>query len=430
MTDTPMPDPDFPQLVRSALAHLYDFAYLQNHPLALRMLTREDLDNVSRSQALRRVLLDCVEDIRPKEQARAPDEASRPYVVLTYRYVDGLSIDEIAGKLAISRRQAYREHDKGIRAVSSLLWDHIDRLRQEQDPEPPSDSPPDPRRDVVRSEVDRLRSAVNTVSLDLQNVLAEVISTVGPLANRERIALSVDWPESERSTIILADRVMLRQALLNVLGSAIAGTEVGEVRITVGSERGAVTLNVTPVGHASIDPHLERSESEPADVNLRVARILIEAQGGHLQMLDDSPNGIRAEIRLATLQDTTILVIDDNTDMIALLRRYLGGHDVAVMGATEGASATRLAKQIGPQLIILDVMIPTVDGWEILQALKRMDETQGIPVIVCSVLNQVEMALAMGASDYILKPVSQVTLLRVLRRWLGALRPIELPPGE
>jgi len=68
-------------------------------------------------------------------------------------------------------------------------------------------------------------------------------------------------------------------------------------------------------------------------------------------------------------------------------------------------------------------MMPNQDGWEILRQINASAETKDIPIIICSVLNEREMALASGASDYLVKPVNQVDLLTVLRRWLGTLRP-------
>jgi len=94
-----------------------------------------------------------------------------------------------------------------------------------------------------------------------------------------------------------------------------------------------------------------------------------------------------------------------------------------LVGATDGTKALRLAEELQPQMIVLDLMMPNQDGWEILRQINASPETRDIPVIICSVLDEREMALASGASDYLVKPVNQVDLLTVLRRWLGTLRP-------
>ncbi len=92
---------------------------------------------------------------------------------------------------------------------------------------------------------------------------------------------------------------------------------------------------------------------------------------------------------------------------------------------TSGADALALLRQLTPQAIVLDVMMPHQDGWEILQALRQEPACATIPVIVCSVLREHDLALSLGASDTLVKPVSQPALLDVLRRWLGTLHPVE-----
>ncbi len=154
-----------------------------------------------------------------------------------------------------------------------------------------------------------------------------------------------------------------------------------------------------------------------------MAQALVEAQGGYLEVYD-SEGKWRARVSLPTSGRATILVIDDNADIVALFQRYLGGHEVSVVGATDGEEALRLAVELQPQAITLDVMMPNQDGWEILHRLKSSPDTQHIPVIVCSVLDEPQLALAMDASDTITKPVSQVGLLAVLQRWMGPLQPV------
>jgi CheY-like chemotaxis protein len=163
-----------------------------------------------------------------------------------------------------------------------------------------------------------------------------------------------------------------------------------------------------------------------------MAQRLIETQGGRLEMGKQGgkrtarlllPIATKKLLPIATKK--IVLVIDDNADVIALFRRYLAGYEISVVGTTDGDQAVSLAATLQPQAITLDVMMPHQDGWEILQRLKESPETKNIPVIVCSILNEPRLAFSMGASDYIMKPISQLTLLEVLRRWLGILRPLE-----
>ncbi len=409
--------PELTQLVRSALAHLYDYAYLQNHPLAFILDVERDLDHVTRAQKVRRVLLDCIETLRPQRQGDAPSDAARAYAILTYRYVDGLSMEEIEEKLALSRRQVYREHAKGVEAVASVLWD---RIRGRQDPVLLSavvEDMADDRLKAAQAEVARLRETVRIEPINPREILEGVLTLLGPRIQQTGIQLHVPtqtWPT------VIADRVMLRQAFLNVLSYALDAVSQKALTIT-GSpeERGLVVeIGEPPAAGAASHPPLVKR----AGVGLVVAQALIEAQGGRLE----TPEGgrpFRARILLPTAERPTILVVDDNAGLVALFQRYLGGHNVAVVGATSGEQALLLARELQPRVITLDVMMPHEDGWEILQKLESTPDTRHIPVIVCSVLNERELAFAMGASDYLVKPISQMELLTTLRRWLGVLLP-------
>ena len=99
------------------------------------------------------------------------------------------------------------------------------------------------------------------------------------------------------------------------------------------------------------------------------------------------------------------------------------GYEIAT--ATDGAVALSELRASAFDLVILDVMMPHQDGWEVLQALRQEPACATVPIIVCSVLREHDLALSLGANDTLVKPVSQPALLDVLRRWLGTLHPVE-----
>ena len=409
--------PELTQLVRSALAYLYDYAYLQNHPLAFILDVDQDLDQVTRAQKVRRVLLDCIEALRPQRQEDTLSNAARAYAILTYRYVDGLSMEEIEEKLALSRRQVYREHAKGVEAVASVLWDKIREKRERAFLSTTAGDLPDDRFKAAQAEVARLRATVHIEPLDPREVLEGVLTLLSPRLQQREIRLHAPtqpWPA------VIADRVLLRQAFLNVLSYAIDSVSQKTLTITGSPGEQGLVVEICEPPETSValaSPLIKRG-----GVGWLVAQALIEAQGGRLEILE-SGRPFRAHILLPTAERPTILVVDDNAGLVALFQRYLGGHDVYVVGATNGEQALLLARELQPRVITLDVMMPHEDGWEILQKLEGAPDTRHIPVIVCSVLNERELALAMGASDYLVKPINQMELLATLRRWLRVLRP-------
>lgn len=404
---------EFTQLVRGALAHLYDHAYLENHPLVEILHLDPALEGLSRAQALRRLLLETLERLSPSGADCIPAEAGRAYAVLCYRYLDGLAMEEIAQNLGLSLRQVYREHKKGLDAFASLLWDLVDSRMEE--PIPPSDNA-----DLARVEIERLRKEAHITSLDLWEMLIGIQPLVARLAEQRGVQLQII--PAEVTSIVVGDRIMLRQAFLNVLSCALARMDGGELAVRlVSAPNGLMAVVATPEAILPNTRAETRVGSKEAD--LVIAEQLIEANGGYLETFQ-TVGGFAARVLLPVPSRATVLVIDDNAELIALLRRYLGGYQATMIGVTDGVEALELAIELCPQLIILDIMMPGIDGWEILQTLARTPELHNTPIVICSVLHQEQMALAMGARDYITKPVRQTDLLRVVQRWLG---PAQLP---
>lgn len=112
--------------------------------------------------------------------------------------------------------------------------------------------------------------------------------------------------------------------------------------------------------------------------------------------------------------ERTVLVVDDNEDILELFRGYLSPHRYRVVTAQTAQDTLVLARRLKPYAITLDLMMPDQDGWDLLQVLLNQPDTQHIPIIVCSVLKQKELALSLGASAFLEKPVSEETLLSTL----------------
>jgi signal transduction histidine kinase/DNA-binding response OmpR family regulator len=114
------------------------------------------------------------------------------------------------------------------------------------------------------------------------------------------------------------------------------------------------------------------------------------------------------------LAKKTVLAIDDNPESICILRKYLG-EEYRVVGLPSGEKAVEKAKEVNPLAITLDILMPRKDGWEVLRELKETPETQDIPVIILSIVDDKKMGFSLGATEYIVKPVGKQDLLRKLR---------------
>ena len=112
----------------------------------------------------------------------------------------------------------------------------------------------------------------------------------------------------------------------------------------------------------------------------------------------------------------TILVVEDNLQAAKLLRLYLTQAGYDVLASDNGVSALKLAGQCHPLAITLDLMLPGLDGWEVLSALKASPLTRDIPVVIVSVLDRQSLGFRLGASGYLVKPVERTELLHALKR--------------
>jgi CheY-like chemotaxis protein len=112
----------------------------------------------------------------------------------------------------------------------------------------------------------------------------------------------------------------------------------------------------------------------------------------------------------------TVLVVDDNEGLVKLLTRYLTDQACRVISASDGQEGLRLAKEHGPDAIVLDVMVPHIHGWEVLQRLRHDPQTANTPIIVCSVINDPGLAYSLGASLFLPKPLSRARVLEALRQ--------------
>jgi CheY-like chemotaxis protein len=123
-----------------------------------------------------------------------------------------------------------------------------------------------------------------------------------------------------------------------------------------------------------------------------------------------------ASIILPAAPQISILVIDDNPDLLGLVQRYLSDTRYEFHGTTDSQLALSVAEDLEPDIILLDVMMAGVDGWELLGRLREHPKTQRASIVVCTILPQEQLALTLGASDFIRKPVRRKDLLAVLDR--------------
>ncbi|NNJ13315.1 response regulator [Chloroflexales bacterium ZM16-3] len=126
----------------------------------------------------------------------------------------------------------------------------------------------------------------------------------------------------------------------------------------------------------------------------------------------------------ATGERPMVVVVDDDDVAQKLLRHYLEAQGYAVTAVLDSRHAIERIRQIQPQLVILDVLMPHLDGWEVLAELKTRPDISAIPVLICSIMEQQRLAITLGANDYLLKPINEAALLMRINRLVAPLATI------
>lgn len=396
--------------VHDALNRLYDSPYLEAHPLADLLVRGEDAGTgLRRSQQLRQALLKAIQGLRPAPGTPAQSPDWRAYRILEARYIEGLSPNEVMELLGLARSQYFRDQARVLSTLTDLLWEQWQESRAALELEDMGKT----REDLARAEAERLCAEATWEEVNVTELLRELEAVVAPLAHASQVSLRLLL--SEPLSFPNADRVMLRQAVLNLLTCGVDVAQGGHVEVRAFVEEGWRGVHITAWGRG-----LRRRLGELQErhrLGLEASARLIESLGGKLELHQGGDDCWEARLLWPTERPRILLVVDDNEGFVALFRRYLAGHKWQVVGAGGGAEARKAIAETRPTVIVLDVMMPREDGWELLMALKADGMTREIPVVVCSVLNEPQLALSLGAAAYLAKPVTQQALLHVLSRW-------------
>ena len=384
-----------------ALDALYDNLALSQARLLAHFPSLASLpDLAERGQRLRAILLEAIETLRPSRRAPFGSRESRACDVLTARYVERLPIPIMMDQLALGRRQVFRDLTQAEEKLAQVLSTWAEGAA--------------PAPELPRSAVDSLSSelailATQPAPLHLGEVVAEALSLIAPLATKRGVTVAAAPIVSD--DLLLADRAILKQLLVQVLSWAIQRAAKGPVKLATSTSESnlAVTVLFSPAG----------PDEEPQ----RIAEVQHVAQHDRIDLLIEEAKGIcQVTMRLRRSRPVTVLVAEDNPGAVELYRRYLSGGAWDVQHLAEPRLAFEVARRMRPDVVLLDIMMPKMDGWSVLQSLRQHEETRDLPVIVCSVIQDEELSQALGAAACLKKPVSQGDLLAALHRCLAQRR--------
>lgn len=403
----------FENELREALNHLYDPLFLRKSPLVRLFGLHEQINPAA---ALRNRLEQAIKATRPEPGSPPTSRSERNYQILFHRYVQQFTQRHVANQLGISPRHLRREQTGAIQALAEYLRGRFDVSQGLE------------RSHLAGPDADRFQG--NTVGLhqemawlgdsladhvsEVKPVLKEALRLINAVASQHNVA--VDLSLTEHMPRVAIAQTVLKQVALSLLATAIASVPGGRVSLIAEIQQGQVTMDV----RAFPDPQGAWRQLERDGVDM--ARRLVELFKGRLvESQGDGP--LRVKVVLPSAEQVVVLAIEDNADTLQLWERYVQDTRFRLMGARDPEQAFRMATELRPSLIILDVMLPGVDGWELLGQLRHHPLTGAIPVVVCTVLPQKELALSLGARGFIRKPVTRQSFRALLARHIGVSAP-------
>jgi len=306
--------------------------------------------------------------------------------------------------------------------------------------------------DLSKIEAGKLELSPETVNL--APLLEDVIGTARQLAEQNKNRLVVESPDNLGSLTV--DPMRLRQILLNLLSNACKFTQQGEVKLRVKKVvdgRNWIEIAVadtgigmTPEQQAKLFEEFTQADSSTArqyggtGLGLAITRKLARMMGGDVTVASEPgkgsvftvrlPGSAEAQARSSTGSDGRrsptagcVLVIDDDATARELIADHLKAEGFSAVTAAGGMEGLKLAKELRPTAITLDVIMPDLDGWSVLTALRQDPELAEIPVIMITIVDEHRRGIALGAAGYLTKPIDREQLRRLVSRFRAPVPP-------
>ena len=303
--------------------------------------------------------------------------------------------------------------------------------------------------DLSKIEANRMTVFAEAFSLD--TLIKSVADTVASLISKKNNTLVIEAAPSLGG--MHTDQVKLRQCLFNLLGNAAKFTTDGVITLRVNHiDRGghdwiefAIVdsgIGMTPEQLSNLFERFVQADNSTTrryggtGLGLSITRAFTELMGGEVDVRSQEGAGSTFIIRLpvempeqpgetietieaieAAPREDTVLIIDDDAGTRDLIARFLQREGFATRQASDGRAGLAMARALRPQVILLDVMMPQMDGWSVLTAIRNDPDLAATPVIMVSFVHEEGLAASLGANDYLSKPIEWDALSKILSRY-------------
>ena len=393
--------------LHKALTHLYDPDYTPAD--ALYMLMGCDRD--SGLLGLQNAILRAIENLKPPIDTPPSAQTRRLYDVLFNRFVLKLTQEETAYKLSISRSTIQRAQREALHLLASDLWqsshspkqvakgaiiDESSAISEEariraQERDWPSQ---------VQRELNSLWHKAPENICIIEDTIADAIEIINRLLQDQDASAEVRYIQPNLTATV--HPVILQQILISSLKRLAQLSTSRHVDIFARLEDGNVKITLsTSVSEEVVTRTREIIDDIPASEDIQIETEFHSSQ-------------VFVWIEMPSIGKVSVFVVDDNEDMVLFYRSSTIGTRYQITHIADGKTLFQTIPNLLPDIIVLDVMLPDIDGWRLLMRLHENPETRSIPVIICTVVKEKDLATSLGAFGYLQKPVRRQEFIRTL----------------
>ena len=407
---------DIESQLRDTLVHLHDPDHAPSEAVCQLLRCEE----AAGALAVQSAAIRAIQNLEPPSSAPASSQTRLAYELLHMRFVMKLTQEETAYRMHMSLSTIRRAQRAAVHTLARVLWERaraiVPALAENADVAGAPSAVGKPAVEMTdwRSQMQREMAVLRARSPDAVSDVAETIGGALDVARALTSAhgVRVTVGAIQPGLVAAIHPTAMRQILIAAIGhiARLAGpdreTPGGEITLFARLEEGNVRVSLASTlaaGNALSKEDLLRDIPAPEDV-------LVDAH------VEDA--NLFLWVTLPSVGRITVLVVDDNWDMGRFFRRATEGTSYHIVHVSEGLDLFEAITEHAPEVIVLDVMLPDVDGWELLMRLHEDRATREIPVIVCSVVREEELALSLGAAAYLAKPVLPREFIEALDRGL------------
>jgi CheY-like chemotaxis protein/predicted DNA-binding protein (UPF0251 family) len=398
---------EFERELLKALTHLYDPDYQPSDTL----FAQTGCDSRDGVLAVRAAIFREIEDLKPPTGTPPVAHTRRVYDVLHNRFVLKLTQEETAGRLHLSRSSIQRAQRDAVHTLAGLLWERCQEQEQATGGQSEQGGSQITGKDVSHIQASDWRSQVQRELASLQAKAPETVSDVGETINS--VLELVNGLASESSVraevrfvqpglVAAVHPVVLHQILISTLNRVARCLLHRQITIYAKLEDGNAKITLT--GAIAVEDGISEKDlvngiPMSEDVSIKVH-------------IDDTQAFVWIEA--PSIGKITVLAVDDNEDMARFYRGATVGTRYHIIHTPHGQGLFEMIDATTPDIIVLDIMLPDIDGWRLLMRLHENPATRPIPIVVCSVVREEKLALSLGAALYLPKPVRPREFMQAL----------------